>query len=186
MGKSKRENIKDFLIVAKEFCHTVDQRSKISRIQFFQALYPSIAALLKFGSEITGYEYLKISKNNLDEDSKKWKVLYSSLGKKFGKYNQYREIFDPYDSGEKEAIYGSLADDIADIYGDIKPGLEIWSKASTKIRLQIISNWRFQYEIHWGEHGTSALRALYFILFRIVDARNGLPVGLHKKEDQKG
>ena len=50
-----------------------------------------------------------------------WEQLYDSLKEKLGDRNLYWMVFDP--RTDSEAIHGSLADDIADIYRDLKNGL---------------------------------------------------------------
>jgi len=69
---------------------------------------------------------------------------------KFGKYTQYWEVFDPYEQGKVEAINGCLADDIADIYCDVKEGLLAWEKADAKKRRSIVYTWSLNY----GHGGT--------------------------------
>jgi hypothetical protein len=69
----------------------------------------------------------------------------------------YREIFDPFDASEVE-VMGSLSDDLQDIYRDVRSGLLKWDRGEAGAALW---EWRFNFEGHWGEHTTSALRALY-------------------------
>jgi len=182
MKNSKNADFPGFVQAVKSLCDVVESRSKLSQIELIQRLYSSIVVLLKVASEIPGYNDMTNFKIDLKKRHLEWKALYSSLQKKFGKYDRYREVFDPYDKRDKRPTIGSLADDIAGIYGDIKEGLDKWPAASPKVRRQLMSNWRFQFEIHWGEHGTSALRALYFLNFRIIEGKDGLPIGLHKKK----
>lgn len=47
-----------------------------------------------------------------------WGQLCDSLKEKLGDWNLYWMVFDP--RTDNEAIHGSLADDIADIYRDLK------------------------------------------------------------------
>jgi hypothetical protein len=70
----------------------------------------------------------------------------------------YREVFDAYSSDADEEVTGSLADDFADIYADLMPGVRKWQRGETG---EALWAWRFGLECHWGEHATSAIRALY-------------------------
>jgi hypothetical protein len=70
----------------------------------------------------------------------------------------YREIFDPYADPTVDEVGGDLIDDFADIHGDLARGLAEWQAGS---RGEALWEWRFNFEVHWGEHATSALRALY-------------------------
>ena len=71
----------------------------------------------------------------------------------------YREIFNPYSNADdEEEVTGDLIDDLGDIHRDLMSGLLHWRAGRAGHALW---QWRFNFEIHWGEHATSALRALY-------------------------
>ena len=74
----------------------------------------------------------------------------------FGEHDEYWEVFDPYI--EAEALIGSLSDAVADVYADLARGLALW--AADK-RDAAVWQWRFAFEIHWGDHAIDALRALH-------------------------
>jgi len=79
----------------------------------------------------------------------------------FDSLNDYREIFDPY--GETAPVGGSLMDDLDDIRGDLREGLHHYELDTSEGTRDAVFSWRFDFESHWGEHATSALRALYWI-----------------------
>lgn len=70
----------------------------------------------------------------------------------------YWEVFDPYKHDDNEPVAGSLADDVLDIYGDIRRGLALWEASQTQ---NAIWEWRFHFDVHWGDHAVDALRALH-------------------------
>jgi len=70
----------------------------------------------------------------------------------------YWEVFDPYEHEDNEPVAGSLADDMLDVYRDITRGLTLWDASQ---RQNAIWEWRFHFEIHWGDHAVDALRALH-------------------------
>jgi hypothetical protein len=73
-------------------------------------------------------------------------------------FDFYREVFDPFSEPTVEPLYGSLADDIGDIYRDIVTGLLSYEAGKHPLA---IWEWGFRFQIHWGEHATSAIRALH-------------------------
>jgi len=75
-----------------------------------------------------------------------------------GSRRYYREVFDPYSGPEEVEVTGNLIDDFSDIVRDLEAGLDEWHAGNTGVALW---NWRFTFESHWGEHATSALRALF-------------------------
>lgn len=73
----------------------------------------------------------------------------------------YVDVFDPlavYD--KKPATYASLADDLLDIYRDVKPPLIAWNAGNY---LDAVWDWRYSFETHWHRHATSALRVLLIV-----------------------
>jgi hypothetical protein len=70
----------------------------------------------------------------------------------------YWETFDPYEHQDHEPVAGSLADDVLDVYRDIRRGLTLWNASQTR---NAIWEWRFHFDVHWGDHAVDALRALH-------------------------
>ena len=91
-----------------------------------------------------------------------WMELWRGLGKHLGDRKFYREMFAPYDFNEAEPVVGDLADDLADIYRDIRRGLGKWRLGDSA---GAAWEWQFHFAAHWGEHATSALRALHALAF---------------------
>ena len=56
------------------------------------------------------------------------------------------------------AIPGDLADDLLDVYLDLKEGVATFDAGYPRHAVWL---WRFGFEVHWGHHATSALRALH-------------------------
>ena len=70
----------------------------------------------------------------------------------------YRKVFDPYAEPIDSELVGDVIDDLGDIYRDLQRGLEHWRNGRVA---EALWEWRFNFQIHWGEHATSALRALF-------------------------
>ena len=91
-----------------------------------------------------------------------WMELWRSLSKHLGDRKFYREMFAPYDLNEAEPVVGDLADDFADIYRDLRRGLGKWRLGDSA---GAAWEWQFHFAAHWGEHATSAIRALHALAF---------------------
>ena len=75
-------------------------------------------------------------------------------------HNVYTEMFDPYH--DETPVNGCLDDDILGIYSDLKKGLLLYEQGHG---IEAVWEWKFGLEVHWGEHATSAIRALHSIKF---------------------
>jgi hypothetical protein len=76
-------------------------------------------------------------------------------------FSDYARVFEPFALPPEEPVVGSIADDIADIYGDVVSGLIEHEAGRTA---QAIWEWAFQLREHWGRHATDAMYALHIWL----------------------
>jgi hypothetical protein len=113
-----------FGVVAGRFCSIVDSARSLDRTTFVSQVY---RVLLKLIDEAIGLQDVDRSDNHeatrgtIRQRMEEWNRLYTSLKDKLGEWEVYRQVFDP--TQDTEAVHGSLADDIADIYRDLKEGL---------------------------------------------------------------
>lgn len=86
--------------------------------------------------------------------------VYSRLRDLLGEMDAYWLEFDH--SGDDDCRSGSLADDLTDIYCELKSGLELMVGLEQDARgvRQIAATWRETYRDHWGRHILDAQRHL--------------------------
>lgn len=156
---------KEFSFVASQFCAVVDSAPSLDRVEFLSRIYEVLPRLIHQGivlpavspSDVDDREEIKRTRVKQEE----WGQLYDSLKEKLGDWNLYWQVFDP--TKDSEAIYGSLADDISDIYRDIKEGLGI-QDPDLALQRDTVWSWRFGYYSHWGRHAINALYTAHALL----------------------
>jgi hypothetical protein len=165
-----------FRDTASRFCRLVDSRNDHELSSLLRELESVLATLIadalalpemkRFPSPYPGEDY--------DED---WSALYESLGTYFGRYDVFREVYDPYVN--EEVLTGTISDAISGIYHDLSPGLRKWDGVAGSERRAIVWEWAFQFEIHWGHHAIDALRAFHSLLstHRIGEPDHAWPPG---------
>jgi hypothetical protein len=79
--------------------------------------------------------------------------------------NYYGEHADPLEIGSGETSLGDLADDLADIWRDLKEGLEVFDTGNPA---GAAYHWHEHFTIHWGSHAASALNILQYWIQRHV------------------
>ena len=156
---------RDFSLVAAEFCNIVDSTSDLDRVELLSRLYVILPRLIYQGTVLPA---LSVSDNDTGKEigqtrmkEAEWGRLYERLKKKLEDWNLYWQVFDP--TKDSEAIRGSLADDIADIYRDVKEGLYLHDLDSA-LQQDAIFRWRVLYYSHWGQHAINALYIVHFLL----------------------
>lgn len=70
----------------------------------------------------------------------------------------YGECFDPLVVPAEEPSLGDVADDLTDIWCDLKRGLIQHDAGHTNAA---IWTWKFHFKAHWGLHAASGMRALH-------------------------
>lgn len=73
-------------------------------------------------------------------------------------FNYYREVFFSNVEQVDEPVVGDLADDLTDIYCDLRDGLALFDSGNEPAAVWY---WRFSFGIHWGRHAVCALRAIH-------------------------
>jgi hypothetical protein len=107
-------------------------------------------AALELGFQVNGEV-----PDEMGVDDNEWKAVYKACSRIPIDY--YGEAFDPMIVPPEEPVIGSLADDIADIYRDVMPGLRAYRAGLWK---EACGSWGFKFSVHWGEHATGAIRVM--------------------------
>jgi hypothetical protein len=102
--------------------------------------------------------------------------LAGAIRAKLGEYDAYWELREPTQAGGRDPTRCSLAADLTEIYSDFQDGLLYWRPASAVALPDVVWQWRFSFETHWGARAASALRAINTLLHvRHIDALQERP-----------
>jgi hypothetical protein len=141
-------NLDRFADVAQEFCSVVESTTYTDRTDFLVKIYRILPRLIGEAIELPAVSLTDEDKEPSEPITHKpndrptyaqWEQLYNLLKEKLGDWDGYMQVFDP--TTDKEAVCGSIADDIADIYRDLKEGL-ILKEMHQAPPEQIIWKWR--------------------------------------------
>jgi len=90
-----------------------------------------------------------------------WKEIMMRIGRRLGgDYYWHVEPVEPREADPPQPTLGSLSDDLADIWRELKEGLlALESDPSVDIN-DVVWHWRYSFEIHWARHAAGAIGAL--------------------------
>jgi len=152
--------VERFVALAAEYCDFIERLDELTGRAFVQTSVRLLPALYIAALELP---HIEPGSSNLIEDAKSgaddYRTIYGRISDKLGALTLYWEVFDPYE--EDAPVCGSIADDLADIYGDLKGALKVYQQGSESDRKDAVWHWRFNFHFHWGEHLVDALRALH-------------------------
>jgi len=145
----------EFVERARAYCAFVESAGVFGSVERLRKAAVLLAELYAAGLQLPDVE-------PVDIDEKESKVEHPRLD--LGEAETYWEIFDPYELSEPVA--GSLADDLGDVYVDVRRGLALYDTNTGDGRVNAIWDWRFNLHVHWGDHAVDALRALQRAIYR--------------------
>ena len=150
------EKTEQFIAAARRYCewaesnYRPDLKSTMQALELITELY---LCGVRLSSEVKNMKY---------PDARFPKIREKFRGGCRGSlpFNSYSEIFNPIPVPAEEPVTGSLHDDIVSIYEDISDGLSLLDAGH---RQHAARTWIINI-FHWGEHATSAIRALHCYL----------------------
>jgi Domain of unknown function (DUF5063) len=163
-----------FSAIARQYCAIVDTARSLDKdqllLQIYRILPDLISAAIHFpdadpwdregeGDADIGNPEKAPTARMTDEE---WRVLCDILTQKLGDNNRHWDVFNPA-SADHEVVYGGLADDISDIYRELKEPLVLLDKSEITSEMAIWY-WQLGFTSHWGHHAIEALKAIYCIL----------------------
>lgn len=90
--------------------------------------------------------------------------VVETLRNRLGDADGHWEVFNPRQ--KDEPVEGSLAEDIGNIYEDLKRGLLLTAHGASTT--EVLWHWREAFKSRWGMHATGAMRAIYWVLHHHV------------------
>ncbi|PLY14701.1 MAG: DUF5063 domain-containing protein [Sedimenticola sp.] len=138
--------------VARTYCNLIENVREINAqwLQDLAALLPKLhATVASLGRPIT------ITTHTLMPDMDARFDMYAKLHRLLGEKDGYWMEFDVAHDGQ--SMTGSLADDLTDIYCELKQGLKLLENEPKRV----FDDWINGYRVHWGQHLIDAERHLY-------------------------
>ncbi len=95
--------------------------------------------------------------------TKRFFFVSRRLGRLLGKFDRYREVFDPY--RDKDSIETTLSNDLADIWHDLVESLRLFQSGNAVAMRHAVHAWSASARLDWGRtHLPNALKAVLFAL----------------------
>ncbi len=155
------KNVIEFVTVGREYCHFLEQTSEYSKPEFIRLslrmmplLYLKTVVLPKVEPELED-----MVEKFVDEDL--YNHIKVSVETKLGVHNDYLEVFTPDINRADTAVAANIAEDLADIYQDIKDFLEVYKTGVTELMNDALAEMVNNFEIFWGQKAVNCLRALH-------------------------
>jgi hypothetical protein len=157
MSENLETRLRAFSDAAAEFSDVVDAAGT-GPAQFLRRLERVLPALHQLLLELPTVTLGERDDDIPEPSDEERAVVYQTLKNALGKYDVYRTVFDSKNL-EEQAIHGSLANDLADIYFEVVCPIRAWRQGVDPIC--VIWELRLSFYSHWGRHLLSAQKALF-------------------------
>ena len=147
----------DFISSVRKYCELIENHNYFSAeilLKECSVLLPMIYALS---------QDLQCNEDLLDTDIKDEKVdsPYTGLAVLFAEHLDYNLVFNPLE--DNNVVRGNLADDLSDIYLDLKRPLLTFSRGGEKNQENPYWQWKFNISSHSGNHILNSLKTIHWI-----------------------
>jgi hypothetical protein len=158
-------NVVEFVAAANEFCKYAEHASEIKGEEMLKILQRILPYLYLKASLLPSLEPYFEDGNEKFVTEDAWFRIHDKLRAKFGTANDYLEVFDEKMKDSDLPIVSSLAENIADIYQDLKDFLLLYQTGTPEVMNDAVWESRLNFENYWGQKLTNALRAIHKFIY---------------------
>jgi Domain of unknown function (DUF5063) len=153
-----------FQQAASRFCDSLELDAPKPELWIREVLV-ALSDLFAAANRLAMLEPVEFSEDIPEEfriDHDQWKATYDRVSRALPQtsYLTFFDLTEALDLEQKPAIGDDLADDLADIYHDLKPGLRAFADQDDAVMGAVLFEWQFSFQSHWGDHAVNALKLL--------------------------
>jgi hypothetical protein len=173
----------EFVAVANEYCKYAEHAAEIKGeelLKILQRLLPLLYLKASFLPEFKPWFEDGNEKFVMEAD---WIIVHDAFSKKFGTANDYLEVFDDRMNESEGPVVASLAENMADIYQDLKDFILLYQTGTAEVMNDALWECRNNFENYWGQKLVNALRAIHKFVYSGEEINETDPV--KKDEDSE-
>ena len=151
---------------AQAYCDFVDRWRTGGAPQPFTTLLQLLSNLAKSGVALP-FDMAERDVEDIERiDHARWQVIAAGINEVTGA--ACATLTNECTNDEEAQLRASMLwDDLADIYRDLRHGLDLYALGDPEHVAEAIWQWRFSYENHWGAHLFRALMTVHEIRYRL-------------------
>jgi uncharacterized protein DUF5063 len=161
---SEESNVERFAKAAARYVGAIENLDTISREALVVELAEVLPELYAAAWQLPETQIVSDSPVSDAHRTDKKGKLFDALRKKLGDWDVYRCVFDP--TNDEEAITCNLANDLADIYWEVREYSE--GSAAGMALADVLWEMKLGFRTHWGRHATSALAVIHELRLRVA------------------
>ena len=172
-------HVVEFVAVANEYCRYAEHVSELKGeelLKILQRLLPLLYLKASFLPDLTPVFEDGNEKFVTESD---WFRIHDAFRERFGTANDYLEVFDERLNQTEGPVVCSLAEDMADIYQDMKNFLLLYQTGTKEVMNDALWECRMNFENFWGQKLVNSLRAIH----KFIYSGESIGEAVEKKDD---
>lgn len=169
------KNVIEFVAVANEYCNIVENHAQVSRKVFIERMQKIFPLVYLKASLLPAIDDEQVETPEKFVNEVEYNFLLSKIGEKMGQFDSYQEVFDEGMQYSETAIDASIADNICDIYQDLKDFLMAYRIGTVEIMVDALWECNNNFKTFWGQKLVNGLRAIHSVVYGDVDLNDENP-----------
>ncbi|MCQ2374745.1 MAG: DUF5063 domain-containing protein [Salinivirgaceae bacterium] len=157
-----------FTALANQFCTFIDRVATFSQKDFVDNAHKLLALLYVKALSLPQTEPTDPDMIEKTVTQEEWDEVFNAVALKMGKFDKYKEIEQPIQSGAK-AEMASIAEGFADIFQDLKDYTSLMSYGSPEMMNDAIWECTNNFRQYWGQRLVNILRVLHLLQYSGVE-----------------
>ena len=158
-------NVVEFVAVANEFCKYAEHASELKEGEMLKILQRLLPFLYIKATFLPPFEPFFEDGNEKFVMEADWTRIHGAFKKQFGTADDYLEVFDERFDNSVTPVLSSLAENMADIYQDIKDFLLLYQTGTREVMNDALWECKMNFENIWGQKLVNSLRAIHHFIY---------------------
>lgn len=159
------KNVVEFVAVANEFCKYAEHASEIKGDEMLRILQRILPFLYLKASLLPEFQPVFEDGNEKFVTESDWFRVHDTLRDKLGSANDYLEVFDEKMNLSEGPVTSSLAENVADMYQDLKNFLLLYQTGTSEVMNDALWECRMNFENFWGQSLVNSMRAIHKFIY---------------------
>jgi len=155
----------EFVAVANEYCKYAEHAGELKGDEILKILQRLLPLMYLKASLLPDLEPFFKDENEKFVTEADWFRIHDILKEKFGTANDYLELFDEKFIESETPVPSSLAENMADIYQDMKDFLLLYQTGTQEVMNDAIWECRLNFENIWGQKLVNAMKAIHKFIY---------------------
>jgi hypothetical protein len=158
-------NVVEFVAVANEYCKYAEHASDLKGDEMLKIMQRIMPLMYLKASLLPSLEPFFEDGNEKFVTEAHWHTIQNAFLQIFGTANDYLEVFDDKFNESEDPVTSSLAENMTDIYQDIKDFLLLYQTGTKEVMNDALWECKMNFESFWGQKLVNSMRAIHKFIY---------------------